>query len=627
MELPHDEIACRLSELLNDNTVLSQSCTTDDFASERVSVLDGDVDDHGLTPSRDLDEPGFILTRGDRRRLAGLPPLVDWSDGEDTGGCGEGNEQATHDSSVERLPKRVRFEDTDNFQALLGVFSEEGLDRPMISVETEDAPGEIQTGGGDSCVFPIELGTPRGGRRDLSSITLVPMAYEVEGFSRPDTKGDLCSDMHPDYFYDCAPDIALSEDFSDLGFHVESLLDSRIFSPAIFKNAQISEDVAAGQSVLGCVACDPRSPPSTLTNPACLSSTTPAAVSQRSHRSNPPLDRLVKEDESEASSPAPSLLTFSAHQSLAQYLTLFGKESSFQSNARPSVPVLANESSDSTDAGATAQSNVAHASQDTPIEVHDARTLFLESDHGPPHTQHRYIASLSLVQKRALVKALNSYCAVDLVEREHLSGADVTAFESEDLILDTDAAVVCASLEALPARASGLLALLNRLSWRYIRLLVIFECYPSAWNFAGDANRTVMDNVVAGVWSPPVVKAVKSLKRDLSIAEGLQTKCETCVVEYAFARSVKEAAVFARQYGDSAEARDVTGGTIWGQRLWLSHEERDVCSLACIQRKGADVLLCILGRIRLEWSRRHEFIRFVAVAIASEPRRLLGDDT
>ena len=72
------------------------------------------------------------------------------------------------------------------------------------------------------------------------------------------------------------------------------------------------------------------------------------------------------------------------------------------------------------------------------------------------------------------------------------------------------------------------------------------------------------------------MKAVRKLRRDLSISEGIQTKSAATVVEYAFANDVEEAAAFTRLYGDAAEARDSTGGMIWGERLWLTHEERDV---------------------------------------------------
>ncbi|TBU49344.1 hypothetical protein BD309DRAFT_910234 [Dichomitus squalens] len=579
IELPRDEIARRLSELLDDNSMLSLSQSADSTGPERVWELDDEVDLHDFAISNHLDEPSLILTRADRRRLAGLP-LVDWSEAnEDVGGSNEDKEQTNSSSPIERPRKKVRFEEPGNVHVFPGASFGEAPDKPTSLTELGDAPTELD----DSGVFLTDLGTLGDSRCDLSSTSFVQMAYETEGFNGPTTDGDLFLDMHPDHSYDLGSGNLLSMDFSNLlaspnidcAFPIESLLDGRIFAPANLQYVRTPPNVvaAADPPSPGRVTRDSRSPSATLADPACRPPTAPTADCEKLQSSYLPSAVMVKDDKLRPSSPAPTLHVLSTGQSLAQYLALCGKACS-NIGAEAPASVSGSEDSDSMAAGSATKPIASCAPRGIPTEVLDDRTIGLQGDHGLPHTQHRYMASLTLIQKRALVRALASYCAIELIEREHLGGGDV-ASESEDLILDCDTAVIFASLELLPARASGLLSLLSRLSWRYLRLLLVFECYPSAWDFAGPVNRTVVDHFVASVWSPPVVKAVKNFKRDLSIAEGLQTKRETCVVEYAFAKSVEEAAVFARQYGDSAEARDVTGGAIWGQRLWLTHEDRD----------------------------------------------------
>ena len=62
---------------------------------------------------------------------------------------------------------------------------------------------------------------------------------------------------------------------------------------------------------------------------------------------------------------------------------------------------------------------------------------------------------------------------------------------------------------------------------------------------------------------------MKKLKRDLNIAEGMETKRGNTKIQFAFATTVKEAALFVRLFGNLAENRDTSEGAIWGPRPWL----------------------------------------------------------
>jgi len=123
-------------------------------------------------------------------------------------------------------------------------------------------------------------------------------------------------------------------------------------------------------------------------------------------------------------------------------------------------------------------------------------------------------------------------------------------------------------------------------SWKHDRLLVVFEAYgekfakkkllcPSWSASSSSAGRSPQPYA----YTPPIVKALKKFKRDLSIAEACGTKRAATVIQYAFADSVEEAALFTRLYGDWCEANDRTQGVIWGNRDWLDADFVEVWNM------------------------------------------------
>jgi hypothetical protein len=153
---------------------------------------------------------------------------------------------------------------------------------------------------------------------------------------------------------------------------------------------------------------------------------------------------------------------------------------------------------------------------------------------------------------------------VDLVERTSLDGVD--------LIIDPNTAVVFAPLLTLPSECESLRSRLAQQSWRFSRILVIFEAYPSYCSY----KRQRSDALMPHAFTPPVIKAVRKLRRDLGIAEAYETKSEKSRIQFAFANDVFEAAIFARLFGDETEALDETQGVLWGDREWLDGEEKEV---------------------------------------------------
>ncbi|KAJ7837063.1 hypothetical protein B0H14DRAFT_3704351, partial [Mycena olivaceomarginata] len=228
-------------------------------------------------------------------------------------------------------------------------------------------------------------------------------------------------------------------------------------------------------------------------------------------------------------------------------------------------------------------------SHTVPESIYDRHTLRLPAPASwpAPASQHRYLASMALVQKQGLVRTLRARaCAVALVERDALGGAD--------LVLDPHTAVLFANLLVLPAEGAGLARRVAEESWRYRRLLVVLEAYPAAY---GDAYARRGEASELFAYSPPVVRALGKLRRDVGIAEGCGAKSAGCAVGWAFADTVEEAGRYVRVFGDQAEAGDAEeGGVVWGDRAWLDDDvpegEQDLAAVDGMNHFAAYVILC-----------------------------------
>ncbi|KAG6885124.1 hypothetical protein C0993_005702 [Termitomyces sp. T159_Od127] len=225
----------------------------------------------------------------------------------------------------------------------------------------------------------------------------------------------------------------------------------------------------------------------------------------------------------------------------------------------------------------------------TPPELYDDKTVQMPLNLPRPQTIHKYMASIDLLQKRVLVRSLASECLVDLVERDSLGGAD--------LIIDPHTAVVFICLFSLPAHCNKLLDRLSAQSWRYKRILIVFEAYRESLSFRQGQKQGLADpKLDLNAYTPPIVKAIKRFRRDLAIAEGCGKKSIACEVWCAFPNSVNEAATYARLFGDEAERADCTTGVLWGNREWLdadeSEDEKDLALFSGMNHFSAAIVLC-----------------------------------
>ncbi|KAG8219430.1 hypothetical protein J3R82DRAFT_355 [Butyriboletus roseoflavus] len=232
--------------------------------------------------------------------------------------------------------------------------------------------------------------------------------------------------------------------------------------------------------------------------------------------------------------------------------------------------------------------------QAAPDDVFDQHTVRLPEPWIPAAVVHRYLASMTLIQKRALVRELQGYqCHVVLVERYDLGGTDI--------IIDPDHGVLFISLFALPAHLESAVERISRESWRYLNLLIVFEAFPSAQSYrAGRSQDTTRP--VPYAYTPPICKAIKKLRRTLGIAEGCGTMNPRCTVTWAFANDIEEAAKFVRCFGEEACAISTERGhrILWDEREWLEEEREGESDLARVHGMNAFAAFVMLYDRSLE---------------------------
>lgn len=181
------------------------------------------------------------------------------------------------------------------------------------------------------------------------------------------------------------------------------------------------------------------------------------------------------------------------------------------------------------------------------------------------HHNHRYLASVELLQDRSLMRALclDSLC-MELVEREWIDGADI--------VFDCDTALVFVPVfqVLLPPGFSSLKNRLSALSWKYTHLAVVFKLYEAGVS----GLQRPQDDEERMDLSSRVIRSIKKLQRGLALAEAYAIKRPQAVILMYFVRSVEQAATTSRLLGDVAESRSQFGP--WGDRSWLGVDEIEV---------------------------------------------------
>ncbi|KAJ3562385.1 hypothetical protein NP233_g9608 [Leucocoprinus birnbaumii] len=225
-----------------------------------------------------------------------------------------------------------------------------------------------------------------------------------------------------------------------------------------------------------------------------------------------------------------------------------------------------------------------HQDNSTAI-INDRSTLFPPDDDYSSGRPHRYMVSMEFVQRQAIVREIRRR-DIDLVERTSLGGVE--------LIVDPFSAVIVSSLFTLPAYGKLLASRISEHSWRFQHILVVLEGYPEVLSFKPPKLKS--DGPELSAYTPPIVKAIKKLRRDVTIAEACGKKNPGCEVRFSFAGDTSEAGKIIRYYGNLAEERDPTGGILWQPREWLEEEElpdeEDLSKLDGMNTMSATILLC-----------------------------------
>lgn len=497
------------------------------------------LEEHDEPRNSDYVGHDYVLTREERRRLHNQPyPVLEDSYDEakpDAEGIHLPSGRKAPSESLEiapRLNKRPRI--TPNVPDYDP--HEWGMD---VTLDLADLilPSE------DSGVYMAEPGFPQ--LPDSDSM-FAALAQDAEGLDGPHVPTEMFPDLDDRYLLSPRPDIDHIETYLQ-PVSEDDMLNYLVFSP---HSSQLPQDIGIHDPPHD--SCDrPVIETKLLSDPQIQE---PDPVQEKpnprlqSNVQDPPILELEK------------ALLASGRQSLAAFLELRARKMSMDSLPREPTP--------SPD---VQPERIIELSEPLPIkipqEVVDRFTISLSVSVASTPTRHKYMASMDVMSKRDLLRcfSLPQY-SIDLVERETLLGAH--------LILDPGTAVYLVPLMSLPSQLDEHLDTIGKLSWQFLNLLVIFESFLLS-RYSSTIQAQSSHTTRPNPFSPPVIKSVRKLRRDLGISEAFQTTRSECMIQYAFALEVEEVATFVRFYGDSAEGKDMSGGLIWGDRAWLDVQEPD----------------------------------------------------
>ncbi|KAF7793464.1 hypothetical protein EIP86_004576 [Pleurotus ostreatoroseus] len=556
-KLPTDPTRLVLEEKLDERDSLLMDETIQPLnPSDTAWTME--IGDVASSSNKSMDD--FILDATERRRIYGLPEPSYDDEVEDE----DENEQpppkrlksreissAARSKDASTVNRVVHFEDVDE---------NEGEDP-----DTLDYVDPFH----DSGIHIQETELAALEQLDVLDINIFGgLADSAEGFQGPDEDGDVIPDIDPVHMADIA-----SLDYTHWSTDGPRRLDvqpNRISEPSNERCLSLTERKSVP------LPSGPREEHPNVPQECVATASVPTT--------SPVVDAL--DDDCATNSINHSLSAtkiVSASRSLQQFMKLRSRHASTPEDETTS-------NSMETQVPVNIPSTRPYKHFNVPPELLGKFTLTLPADYVPQSASpHHYLASLDLLQKRGLAHALARQ-AVYLIEREFLGDVD--------MILDQDTAVLFVSLRTLPAQCEALTSAINKASWDFLHVLVIFETFSVSAYVKNNENVGPM----ADPFSPPVVKAVKKLRRDLSIAEGCDDKRTETVVQLAFPLTVEDVARMLRLYGDMAYHRDETGGLLWNDRRWLDLDEEDTDEqdLAAIDGMNVFAAAVILANMGLD---------------------------
>ncbi|KAG8779617.1 hypothetical protein FRC15_010040 [Serendipita sp. 397] len=207
-----------------------------------------------------------------------------------------------------------------------------------------------------------------------------------------------------------------------------------------------------------------------------------------------------------------------------------------------------------------------------------------------PQAVHYYLAPLSILQRHALVRCLESHCNIHLVK---LGGTTMNS-----VIIDSHTTIcILKPSDIAPLKINSTSSTIAELGYGFSRILVIFEEF-SAENLVSRHSNGGLKLIEL---HEAALDSLKELRRKVSIGlgcfgtDGVSTQIEhtetgglgSVIIEYTISRSIEDTAEYIRLFGDSAEvaAAPDERKVLWSDRTWL----REVTP-------GDHV--CLLGRYR-----------------------------
>ncbi|KAI0094483.1 hypothetical protein BDY19DRAFT_22568 [Irpex rosettiformis] len=559
-----------LSHLLAE-VDLDETVNVKDTASKKWQ----DEDTSGFPMPHDESTTLVVLTAAERRRLYKLPEPV-------YGRAGSDNEE-----SLAEDPKLVGISRKRMRNHLSAADREDlGFCQDLAAMKDPESLAGYLENADDSRVYLLGFPTYDDTESRTSYLELADSAC---GFDGPDDNLDeLFADVDPIHFED-----AHVSDFGaayDAGVSIDPTLLSAKCPPMESASTSMG-DFSRSPRVQEVTRDSVHRIPSTLQ----LREESTLAFNPEADYMQPPID-LVESD-------SRLLDAVSAKHSLQEFMKLRAK----------SIAVLVDPAVVSTHS--SSYINIAGPSSgpvafQIPMELVDHTTVQAPEQAVHRDNWHRYLGSLEVIQRIALTRALSAPdCKVQLVERESLNGADI--------VIDPHTAVIVFLLRNLPTQCDSLNARINQLSWRFSRILVVFEAVPSC-----DINAS-KNSLAINPFSPAVVKAVKKVRRDMEIADACLDKQEGTRVQFSFPMSVDAAALIIRRYGDMSYAEDTSNGLLWDDRHWLDsdYEDPDERDLAVFDGMNVFAAAVILSRDNLD-----NFIDKPPEQRAAEFGELIGHD-
>jgi hypothetical protein len=317
-------------------------------------------------------------------------------------------------------------------------------------------------------------------------------------------------------------------------------------------------------------------------------STSGQSPSESHHYDSPPQSCVLSA--SKKSPPSLPAQEFSNTRMLEQFLVQRGLEHR-RSNTELELadtnptPATSQERPD-TRSGTNEESEGTKSYADVPKLGFISQSITLPPIWNRPSEPHRYLASIALLQRRALVQSLSQDCSVHLAEMDELFGPDI--------IVDSHSAIkILTASDIVPFNVPSFSDTIAQLGYGFSRILVLIEAFsPSRTKYSLErvSKQRQYDKYGAeGEEAEPTTRLTETVKESCAklkhnvsvklgllgvgdeLAEAAEWDVGDVSVEFVIAGTVEESARYIRRFGDHAASTvgDAERQMLWGERPWF----------------------------------------------------------